>query len=72
MAGLALMSQHKAEVPGPHGDWLYTFVRGSDVPVDPAAAAVLKVWRIAVVARDLICHACRLSSILTVHSLHAS
>ena len=47
MAGLALESQHKAEVPGPHGDWLYTFVRCTANAGSNAAAADTKVRRIA-------------------------
>ena len=38
MAGLALESQQRAAVPGPHGDWLYTFARS-----DPSQSAGLKV-----------------------------
>ena len=29
VAGLALESHHRAAVPGPHGDWLYTFIRAA-------------------------------------------
>ncbi len=38
MAGLALESHHRAAVPGPHGDWLYTFARSA--PPQTATAKV--------------------------------
>ena len=42
VAGLTLESHHRAVVPGPHGDWLYTFTRSA---LPPTVTAKVQTWR---------------------------